>query len=173
LVRIPGELADAYQRTNQLDKAEALCRELLEQAGKQYGADDPRTAAALAQLGLNLLRQKKYADGEKVLRDCLTVRQKKVPDAWTTFNTQSMLGEALLGQEHYADAEPLLRAGYEGVKQHQAEIPPPVRSVRLSEALQRLVHLYDAWGKPDEAARWQKALEEAKEKARLPEASKH
>jgi WD40 repeat protein len=153
------------------DQSDTL-RSFLEQARTQFGADDPRTAAALAELGLNLLRQNKHADAEKTLRDCLTLRQKNEPDAWATFNTQSMLGEALLGQKHYGDAEPLLRAGYEGVKQHQAEIPPPVRSVRLTEALQRLVRLYDAWGKPDEAARWQKALEEAKEKTRQPEAPK-
>src|SRR5262249_46375921 len=122
---------------------------------------------ALAQLASNLLRQNKYADAEKILRDCLVLREQKEPDAWTTFNTQSMLGEALLGQERYADAEMLLRGGYEGMKQREASIPLQSR-VRLREALQRLVRLYDAWGKPDEAARWRKELDAAKEKEPAP-----
>ena len=33
---------------------------------------------------------------------------------------------------------------------------------RLSEALERLVQLYDAWGKPDEADEWRKKQEESK-----------
>jgi hypothetical protein len=92
-----------------------------------------------------------------VLRECLTLRQKTQPDAWTTFDTRSILGEALAGQKKYADAGPLLRAGYEGMKQRQAKIPPQGK-VRLTEAVGRLVQPYDAWGKKDEAATWRKEL---------------
>ena len=42
--------------------------------------------------------------------------RRRQPDAWTTFNAKSLLGEALAGQTKYADAEPLLLAGYEGLK---------------------------------------------------------
>ncbi len=37
------------------------------------GAESPATAGTIAQLGLNLLLQKKHADAEKLLRDCLRV----------------------------------------------------------------------------------------------------
>jgi len=100
-----------------------------------------------------------------VLRDCLSIREKQQPDAWTTCNARSMLGGALLSQKMYADAEPLLRKGYEGMKQREATIPLPVKDLRLREALERLVHLYDAWGKPDEAASWRKELEALKKPA--------
>ena len=59
-----------------------------------------------------------------MLRECLAIRVKKQPDAWSTFNTQSKLGGVLLGQKKYADAEPLLLQGYEGMKQREAKIPP-------------------------------------------------
>jgi hypothetical protein len=132
----------------------------------------PTTVGFLApRLGLNLLRQKKHADAEKALREGLAIREQKEPDAWTTFNTQSQLGEALLGQQRYDDAEPLLRAGYEGLKQRQARIPPQGQ-VRLGEALQRLVQLYDAWGKPDEAARWRKELNAVQATAARPQVPK-
>jgi tetratricopeptide (TPR) repeat protein len=116
----------------------------------------------LAQLGANLLKQKKFADAEAVLRQCLKIRDKKQPEAWNTFYTRSALGEALAGQKKYADAEPLLVQGYEGTQERQDQIPPPYRQLCLSEALQRLVQLYDAWGKKDEADKWRKALADAK-----------
>src|SRR5262249_2714655 len=39
------------------------------------------------------------------------------------------------------------RAGYEGMKQRADTIPPQGKP-RLTEALERLARLYDAWGKP-------------------------
>jgi hypothetical protein len=109
-------------------------------------------------LGDNLLEQKKWAAAEPVLRDCLAIRQKLAPDAWRTSNTQSMVGGSLVGQRKYAEAEPLLLKGYEGLKAKAKEIPPPART-RLPEAAERLVRLYEARGKPTEAARWKKELE--------------
>src|SRR5258708_849453 len=110
-------------------------------------------------LGLNLLRQKKPADAEKPLRDCLRIREKAQPDAWATFNTKSLLGEALLQQKYHADAEPLLVQGYQGMKKCAAKISPQLRTVRLKEALERLITLYDATGKKDEAAKYRKELD--------------
>jgi outer membrane protein assembly factor BamD (BamD/ComL family) len=72
-----------------------------------------------------------------------------------------MLGGALLGQKKYADAEPLLLAGYEGMKKREAKIPPQGKG-RVTEAVERLVQLYEATGKKDEAAKWRKELEAAK-----------
>jgi hypothetical protein len=90
---------------------------------------------------LNLSQQKKWTDAEPVLRNSLTLREKKLPDDWRTFNTKAMLGGALLGQKKHADAEPLLLKGYEGMKARENTIPPQ-GMVRLTEALERLVQLY-------------------------------
>ncbi len=110
-----------------------------------------------------MLHQKKHHGAEPLLRDCLANIQKKQPDQWTTFNTQSLLGGALSGQGKYADAEPLLLAGYEEMKNGEAKIPAQSK-IRLTEALQRLVQLYDAWGKKDQAEKWRKELETRKQK---------
>src|SRR5262249_11177517 len=117
-----------------------------------------------AALGWNLLNQKRVTDAEAVLRDCLAIREKKQPDAWTTFNTQSMLGGALLGQKKHADAESLLLQGYQGMKERAARIPPQARMYLLA-ALERLVQLYDALEKQDEAAKWRKELDAQKKKS--------
>ena len=79
-------------RAGQFAKAEPISRSFLEQARQQFGTDDPRTVGQMAVLGSNLLRQRKYNDAEPLLRDCLQVRQAKQPDAWNTFNAQSLLG---------------------------------------------------------------------------------
>jgi tetratricopeptide (TPR) repeat protein len=158
---VPHTLAEAYDRTGQFARSEPLYREFLEQAAKQFGADDPRTAGMMTQLGMNLLRQKKYADAERTLRDCLAVREDKQSEEWTTFNTKSQLGGALLGQKKYADAEPLLVQGYEGMKQREAKIPPPGKA-RLTEALERLVRLYEATDQKDKADEWRRKLDAAK-----------
>ena len=110
-------------------------------------------AFALSNLGLLLLRQGKYADAEPVLRECLTIREKKTADSWTRFNTTSQLGESLLGRGRYAEAEPLLRAGYAGMKARETGIPPLDR-VRLAEAADRLARLCEATSRPGEAAEW-------------------
>ena len=50
----------------------------------------------------------------------------------------------------------------------EANDPPPQGKPRLTEALERLVQLYDVWNKSDQAAEWRKKLEETKS---LPPAS--
>jgi hypothetical protein len=74
------------------------------------------------------------------------------------FNAKSMLGAALFGQKKYAEAEPLLLAGYAGMKERENTIPP-IGKDRLPEAAERLVQLYDAMGKKDEAAKWRREVE--------------
>jgi hypothetical protein len=91
-----------------------------------------------------------------LLRESLLDRQKNAPDAWFTFNAQSVLGGCLLAEGKYGEAEPLLVAGYEGTNQRAAAIPSTSR-IRIPEALERLVQLYTAWDKRDEAAKWRAA----------------
>lgn len=67
---------------------------------------------------------------------------------------KSLLGGALLGLKKYTEAEPLLLAGYAGMKERAARIPPPGRP-RLPEALDRLIDLYTLTNKPDEMKKWQ------------------
>jgi tetratricopeptide (TPR) repeat protein len=133
--------------------------EVLQSVRARVPANDPELAAALAELTRTLLVSGKFAEAEPLARECLAIREKKLPDDWLTFNAQSMLGDSLLGQKRYAEAEPLLLSGYEGMKQRDSTIPSNGR-VRLDQALQRLVQLYEATGRPDQAAEWQKRLAE-------------
>jgi hypothetical protein len=130
---------------------------------KRLRADSLVWVAVAAATADQLLADRNHAGAEPLLRECLTTREAKQPDAWMTFHTKSRLGEALVGQKKYAAAEPLMLAGYEGLKRREADIPPPSRAC-LTQALERLVELYTAWGKVDEADNWRKRLDDHKQK---------
>ncbi|HLN27317.1 MAG TPA: tetratricopeptide repeat protein [Gemmataceae bacterium] len=158
---VRAELADAYERAGQPEKGETLRREQVHIMKLSAGPDAPAYAGTLLLLGLNLLQQKNWTDAEAMLRICLAIREKKEADAWTTFHTKSVLGSALVGQKKYADAESLLLAGYEGMKQREARIPSS-NKLHLAEVMERLVQLYDTWGKKDKASEWREKWEKAK-----------
>jgi hypothetical protein len=85
----------------------------------------------------------------------LAIRDNTTPDAWTTFNTQSVLGAALAGQKKFPEAEPFLLKVYEGMKQREESIPKSGGAERrIPEAIDRLIDLYTATNKPDEVAKW-------------------
>src|SRR5262245_54876968 len=127
-------------------------------------SNSPQLAGMLAQISFGLLKQKKWCEAEPLLRECLAIREKSLPDAWLTFNTQSMLGGLLLGQKKYAEAEPLLLQSYEEMKKREVTIPAMAKN-RLPEAAERLVQLYEATNKKDEAERWKTELKRLKQPA--------
>jgi tetratricopeptide (TPR) repeat protein len=160
-------LLTAYGRTGRTTEATALAAEQV-RGSRQFFADSPELADALAETGQALFDAKMYADAEPLLRESLSLGEQKVPDAWRTHHARSLLGGALLGQEKYAAAEPLLLQGYAGLKeQREATIPDEFRGCP-TQALERMVQLYDAWGKPDEAAKWRKELEAHRQAAETP-----
>jgi hypothetical protein len=76
---------------------------------------------------------------------------------WNTFNARSRLGGSLLGQKKYAEAEPLIVSVYESMKARAARIPPPSKA-SFTEAVERVVRLYEEWGKREKAAEWRTRL---------------
>jgi serine/threonine protein kinase/Tfp pilus assembly protein PilF len=154
---------DCYEKMGQPGQGERLVRELADFWKEKAGPRSPEYAAELSGLGRNLLKQKKYAGAEAVLRQALVVQNSKQADAWTTFETVSLLGSTLTAQKQYAAAEGLLLQAYNGMKQARAPIPPYARSAHLTAGLQRLVQLYDSWDKLDQAAKWRKELSALKD----------
>ncbi|HEV2971353.1 MAG TPA: serine/threonine-protein kinase [Pirellulales bacterium] len=155
---VGAELLTTYVRAGKSAEGSTLVKDNLDTARKELPTDSPSLAVALALDGLVLLQLNAWPDAEPILRECLAMREKKEPDAWTTFSTKSMLGGALLGQKKYLDAEPLLVAGYEGMEKRDDKIPSQGK-IRLTEALNRLIQLYEATGKKNEATKWRKELE--------------
>src|SRR5262249_35002418 len=156
--RIINSLIDCLERLGQFDQAEAWRRKWLAAVKAQTGADSLPYADEVAALRRNLPRQERRVDAEAILRDGLPIREQRAAEDWPTCHGKSLLGGALLGQEKYADAEPLLLAGYGGMKRSATAVPRKVRTLRLTETMERLVQLYEETGQPDEAAKWRREL---------------
>ncbi|MHC4064235.1 MAG: serine/threonine-protein kinase [Planctomycetota bacterium] len=134
--------------------AETTCRKALELHTKVLGADHRHTARAMTLLGRILVEQDRAAEAEPLLREALEIRRKRKPlGHWKTAKTQSILGAALTGLARYDEAEPLLLESYPVIAQDRGP-----RHRRTLEALQRIIDLYHAWGRSDEATDWQAKL---------------
>ncbi len=157
---IGAVLVDVYVRAGKKAAGVAFFAEGLKESRSKLPAESLQLSSALAGDAHALLQLRAYPEAEKLLRECLAIRQKKEPAAWTTFHTQSMLGGVLLGQKKYPDAEPLLSAGYAGMKEREARIPPQDAD-RLTEAEGRLAELFEATRTKDET-RLQGKLTDAK-----------
>jgi hypothetical protein len=110
-------------------------------------------AGELVELSRDLVQQGKSAEAEPLLRECVAIRDKAIPDDWRRLFAMSLLGRALLDQGRYMAAEPLQVAGYEGLKARAAKIPA-VSKPHLRDAAAQVVRLYEAWGKPERARSW-------------------
>jgi eukaryotic-like serine/threonine-protein kinase len=155
-------LAWAYREADRLDDAVRLSAEALELYKVKLGLDHPYALHTMAvragALGRLRLQQKKYAEAEPLLREGLSQLKRLVPNDWSRFQCEGLLGASLLGQKKFDKAEPFLIKGYEGMNEREAKIPAELKR-HLTEAGERLVHLYEAWGKPEKAAEWRAKLQ--------------
>ena len=158
-----NNLALAYDQAGDAARAEPLFREVLVLRRRKRGPSHPHVAVTLVDLGRYLLRKRRCAEAEPLVRDGLTIWEVNRPDGWQRFDAQSLYGGSLLGQGKYAEAEPLIRSGYEGLRAREAKIPAPSK-VRLPEAGERVVQLYLTWGKKERAAEWRAKLTPQSEK---------
>ena len=110
-------------------------------------------ANPLMELGLILNKSGRFQEAESYLRQALEIRTRLLPKGNQLIAaSQGALGECLTTEKRFADAEPLLLESYTTLKGVQGDHSPPTL-----EAARRLVTLYQAWGKPQEAARYQPA----------------
>jgi serine/threonine protein kinase/tetratricopeptide (TPR) repeat protein len=157
-LKVMASLASIYEEQGRHDQAEPLFRRALISGRRQPGNDSVVVAQIAFRLGRSLSKQQKYVEAESFLREALKTGEAQLADDWKMFMIKSELGSSLLGQKKFALAEPLLTQGYEGMKERAANIPRRNKG-RLQEAGQRLVELYEAWGKKDKAAQWRKKLQ--------------
>jgi tetratricopeptide (TPR) repeat protein len=128
---------------------EAL-REAL-QIQHRYASDgDAEVVGTRVALGWALTGSGQAKEAEPLLRDCLEIRRRILPAGhWQTASSESLLGACLTALGRYTEAEPLLlhaQADLQAVR----DLPP----ARLRQARRRIVQLYEAWGKPKQAAAW-------------------
>jgi serine/threonine protein kinase len=150
-------MAVNYQDEKKYPEAEAAYTEVIGLRRQAHGESSQDYDQELAALGTVRLELHKFAAAEPVLRECLAIRQKQDPNGYRYFNAESVLGGSLAGQGKYSQAEPLLLSGYQGMQQLGAKLPE-IGKPRFQRAGERIVALYEAWGKPDKASEWRAKL---------------
>jgi tetratricopeptide (TPR) repeat protein len=98
-----------------------------------------------------------YFAAEQSLRESLVYFDKQLPQFWMRHHTASVLGAALAKQRRYGSAEPVLVAAARALRADVARLG--AAQVRLLfDAMLRVIDLYDAWGRSDDAAKWRREV---------------
>jgi tetratricopeptide (TPR) repeat protein len=121
--------------------AEAPARRVLE-LRHQHGLPPGRLDYMLA---VSIALQGKHAEAEPLLREALLELDES---RWTYHWVSGLLGACLAGLGNFEEAEPLLLESYEQMD------PPEALRMHKRDALERIVSLYEAWGREDRAAEW-------------------
>ncbi|MEW6249910.1 MAG: tetratricopeptide repeat protein [Planctomycetota bacterium] len=97
-----------------------------------------------------LMADGRHEDAAALLRGTLAMLQKRLPaDHWLLAEASSRLGGALVAAGQFAEAEALLLDSHQRLS---GEARAPAESRR--QALERIVELYERWGKTDQAEAW-------------------
>jgi serine/threonine protein kinase len=158
-------LALCYYRSNRNADAEPLWLDYVKYLRSGPKAQGWKLAVALNTLSECQMALRKYSEAEKHLRECLAIYRETQPDSLMRYDTESKLGGALTAQRKFKDAEPLALSAYKGLNAMADKLPPAFRRFEL-DALERLIKLYDAWDKVEEAAKWRRKLDEHKKAAK-------
>lgn len=147
-------LAALLRDQDRASEARALAEESWQLAKESPAGNDQSLGAAGTLLGLIVTDAGQANEAEPVLRQSLQARRRSLPaEHWLIANTQSILGGCLAAQGRYAEAEPLVVESFDAIRQEHGE------DGKLTlQALERIVNLYEAWGKPHEKSRWKQAL---------------
>ena len=155
---IVWNLCVCLEQFERFKEADHWQQKWLAAAKKRDGPGSLAYADELAKVGGDLVARNRHVVAEPFLRESAAILQNKQPESLTNFLAQSLLGEVLLEQKTYANAEPLLIQGYEGLKAREGQMPPLYARHRVTEAGQRIVRLYEVWGKAEKAAEWRTKL---------------
>ena len=142
-----GEFAEARELSTQ---AEGILRAIYPD-GKH-----PDVGLLLLVRGRIALAEGQPEAAESDLRQALEILRGLPPGHWRTALCESVLGEGLTAEGRYDEAEGLLLRGFESLDRRAG-----VRNRDTQEALQRLIRLYESWGRPEAAEPYRARLAEA------------
>jgi tetratricopeptide (TPR) repeat protein len=157
-LRSMSDLGVVYHHEGKDELAEPLLLKTLELWRRVLGPANPDTLSTMGALAEVELQEHKYADAEPLLREAVDTTEKTSLDAWNRYYFQGLLGASLAGQKRFAEAEPLLVSGREGMVQREATVPADSLTL-VVQAGQRIIELYDGWGKLDKAAEWRQKVQ--------------
>ncbi|HZS04344.1 MAG TPA: serine/threonine-protein kinase [Blastocatellia bacterium] len=149
-----ANLASAIYLTGDPAGAEPLFRRALELRCKLLPPGHLYIGHSLMGLGKVLTDKGDPQGAEPLLREGVEIfRQKLPPGEWRTADAESSLAGCLTALGRYSEAEPLLVGNYPILKAKTGE-----RSKQTVRALNRIIALYEAWGRPEKAAEYRALL---------------
>lgn len=146
-----GFLAVARAKQGRYAEAEPVARELVTRLKDQSPPARPSLLARALYLWADILMNLDDPRGaEPLLRESLELRQAALPEGDPSIAiTQGALGECLTVLGRYEEAELLLLESCSRLAPQEGEANDQARS-----ALDRIIALYEAWEKPEQAAEW-------------------
>lgn len=130
--------------------AEVMIREALEIQRRSSAPEHPRVGTFLGSLGAILLQRGELAAAESELTKSLQILRGTLPVGhWRIALVKSSLGECLVRQERFDEAEPFLLESLPILRESRG-----TSSTAYRRTLTRMIDLYRAWNKPDEAAEY-------------------
>lgn len=139
-----------------LDEAESTLREALALNRKRVGDEHDDVAFCRWRLARLLLDRQEFAEAADLLRAALkTWHEVRPKDHWRTAYAESELGACLTGLGRYEEAEPLLVGSLAKIESKRNHGHGPNETIK---AVQRIVDLYEVWGRPDKADEYRAKL---------------
>jgi len=149
-----NNLQALYFRQKRYEDALPLAVKVLETRRRVSGEDHPLTLTCAHNLATNYTVLGRLDEAEPLFLWTIAQKRRVLGEMHPeTCATRRALGTVYRKQGRYAEAEALLVDAHEGLAQALgAEHPDTAR------AIDELVRLYEAWGKPEKAAEWRKKL---------------
>jgi serine/threonine protein kinase len=149
--------AASYRRQRNFAESEKAYRELLTIARRALGDDHPITVAFLGDFA-GMLRDKGDLPGsEAAVREVIERGNRIMPDHPHIIEARREYAKALQAHRRYAEAETLFQDNLRVQQKGSSRDTDQIKS-----ALEYLVRLYEAWNKPEEAARHRALLDDLK-----------
>ena len=153
--RLEKTLAGFFKEAGDLESLEQWYRDDLARSRASLPAGSLLIGGKLVDLGRFLLEVERYDEAEPIFREAVEIGREALPENhWAILLWEGALGFSIAGQERFEEAEPLIMDAFLGLKDN-----PGVPKQFLQMSLDAVIHLYTAWGKPDEAARYKAMLE--------------
>ncbi len=152
--RLRGLSVSVWIDEGYLEKAATRAAEVVALRRQIHVKFPPMTALALADLGRAQTMMGRFADAESNAAEASYLFKKNPPpDDYYAAWADCWYGVCLVGLARYEEAKPLL---LDAEKRLRSNPLAPLRHRRL--AVEQLIHLYEAWGQPEEAAKWKANL---------------
>lgn len=140
-------LAAFYREAGRLDELEQWYRDSVAEARAILPPGSLALAMSIRTLGEFLLEQQRFSEAERAFREVLEMGRQALPENhWRIYEVETIVGTSLAGQGRFEEAESIIVNAYPQLKKDRHIPPEDLQKVR-----QRVVDLYTAWGKPEQA----------------------